>query len=138
MKQFEGDGVDGNGSVRAVFVAGVVEQIGCGSLIVGRWFGHVLREADDEALPLEAGLEEGFVAADGAADGGAELLIADLLLFRAGGGKGVACGEGFVAVVVVSRAVDLVGSGLEEEIGDAAGIAASLRRTLGDKRELID
>ncbi len=71
---------------------------------------------------------------DGAADRAAEVLVAKLLL----GNEDGVYAEGFVAIEVVGRPVELVGAGLDDEVGCGAWISAGFGGGLRHHRELLD
>ena len=91
--------------------------------------------ADDEALVLEGEKAEELVLEEGSADREARVVVAHLLL---GIGKRALGAEEFVAIEVVGGAMDLVGSTTQRQVDGAAGVAPTLRASLGLRGELID
>ena len=75
------------------------------------------------ALAFIVGEEEGFVFLDGAADGGAELILAQGIGLRSDLQERAGIG-GAVLEIVVERAVEIVAAGFGDDVDDAAEGAA--------------
>ena len=81
-----------------------------------------------EDVLIESSEEENFVALEWAADGASELLLAIVRLERQ---EGIVRAEGTVAEIIESRAVQVIGAGLGDDVDDGAAGAALLGAVSG-------
>ncbi len=115
--------IDGNLDARGIQVSGEIPFQLC-----LRRHRQTEQVALARTVPFVSEIEEGFVLADGPAQGGAELVLHEGRFTGAGPvGEEVRCVQRPVAQELVGAAVKFIGAGLGRQVDDAARVPAVLR-----------